>query len=65
MSFNPSLKEIQAEAKSFIDQNIWDGDDRAGCLTDYATFNPDELQELVNDLLEHLSEKSLCITLMR
>ena len=56
MSFNPSLEEIQVKAKSFIDANVWDGDDRAGCKSDRAVFDPDGIQELVDDLLEHLSD---------
>jgi len=41
-------------AKKFIDANVWDGDDRAGCHTSWTNFSPDELQELIDDLLEHL-----------
>ena len=44
----------KAHAKRFIDANVWDGEDRAGCKKDWAKFDPDELQELVNDLLDHL-----------
>ena len=49
------LVAMQAEAKLFIDANVWDGEDRSGAMTDRATFNPDELQELIDDLLEHMS----------
>jgi hypothetical protein len=58
MSFNPSLdlEEIKDQAKSFIDQNVWDGEDRSGCKNDWVGFNPDDLQELIFDLLDNLSE---------
>lgn len=42
------------EAKEFIDANIWDGEDRSGCNNDVTHFTPDELQELIDELLEHL-----------
>lgn len=56
MSFNPDLSEIQREAKAYIDANEWDGEDRSG-TNDRVTFCPDSLQELVDDVLEHLSNK--------
>ncbi|MCP5078970.1 MAG: hypothetical protein GY951_13055 [Psychromonas sp.] len=53
MSFNPTLDEILAEAKQFINASVWDGD-----RTNYsrATFTPDDLQDLIDDVLEHLYE---------
>jgi hypothetical protein len=57
MAFNPDLAEIQAEAKRFIDANVHDGDGRSGCDLDWVMHTPDDLQELVNDLLEHLAER--------
>lgn len=44
----------KAHAKRFIDANVWDGEDRAGCKNDWAKFSPDDLQELVDELLDHL-----------
>jgi hypothetical protein len=52
---NVGLVAMQAEAKQFIDANVWDGEDRSGATNDRATFNPDELQELIDDMLEHMS----------
>ncbi len=49
------LVAMQSEAKMFIDANVWDGEDRSGATNDRATFNPDELQDLINDMLEHMS----------
>lgn len=49
------LAALKAEAKLYIDANVHDGEDRSGAVNDRATFNPDELQELIDDLLEHLS----------
>ena len=48
---SPKLFE---RAKSYLDANVWDGEDRSGCKNDFATFNPDELQELVEEVIEHL-----------
>ena len=48
------LAARKAEAKLFIDANVWDGEDRSGATGDGACFNPDELQELIDDLVEHL-----------
>ncbi len=48
------LLSRKASAKSFIDANVWDGEDRSGAVNDRATFNPDELQELIDDLIDEL-----------
>ena len=37
--------QLKKEAKLFIDANVWDGDDRSGCKNDYASFDPDNLQD--------------------
>jgi len=58
VSFNPAIKEIKAESKQFIDANVWDGDDRSGAASDSVLFTPDDLQELINDLIERLVEGS-------
>lgn len=57
MAFNPSLEEVQKEAKAFIDANEWDGEDRSGCSGDGVCHTPDELQALIDEMLEHLSAK--------
>lgn len=49
------LLSAKAKAKQYIDANVWDGEDRAGCRGDSASFTPDELQELIDEILEHLS----------
>ena len=51
------LKRLKAEAKKFIDANVWDGEDRSGAKNDRAIFDPDDLQELIDDLVEHLHNK--------
>jgi len=56
MSFNPTLEETKREAKRFIDSNIHDGEDRSGCANDWHKFSPDDLQELIDDLLGHLRD---------
>ena len=44
----------KAVAKQFIDANVWDGEDRSGAVNDRATFSPDDLQELIDDLIDEL-----------
>ncbi|MCK5127682.1 MAG: hypothetical protein KAR42_15600 [candidate division Zixibacteria bacterium] len=44
-------KELKLWAKSWIDANVHDGEDRAGCHADSACFSPDDLQELIDDLV--------------
>ena len=48
------VESQQKRAKQFIDANVWDGEDRAGCKGDFSSFDPDDLQELVDDLVEFL-----------
>ena len=40
--------------KSWIDSNVWDGEDRSGAENDCASFTPDALQEFAEDLCESL-----------
>ncbi len=58
MGYNPTLKETQRAAKDFIDANVWDGEDRSGANWDVASFTPDDLQELVDDLIENLRDRN-------
>ena len=52
MSKFASVKDLKKEqARLWINANVWDGEDRAGCKGDMASFDPDELQELINDLV--------------
>lgn len=44
----------KVKAKAFINANVWDGEDRAGATGDSARFTPDELQELIDELVDHL-----------
>jgi hypothetical protein len=48
-------KELKAWAKSWIDANVHDGVDRAGCKCDWVKLDPDELQELIDDLVDDLA----------
>jgi len=48
------LKETKAKAKLWINANVHDGEDRTGCNSDYSRFTPDELYELIEDLLDDL-----------
>ena len=51
---NSVIERRQKQAKKWIDDNVWDGDDRSGCLEDVTAFSPDDLQELIDDLIEDL-----------
>ena len=55
MSMYASLNDLRkAQAKQYVDQNVWDGEDRSGCDNDSATLTPDELQDLVDDVIDML-----------
>lgn len=56
-TYSQLLKEKKAIARSYINANVWDGEDRSGCKGDGAGFDPDELQELIDDLVECLYSK--------
>lgn len=51
------LSKMKIKAKEFIDANVWDGEDRSGAINDRATFNPDDLQELIDDLIDEFYGK--------
>ncbi len=54
--FSIKVQPLKLKAKKFIDANVWDGEDRSSATNDRASFNPDELQELIDDLIEYLQE---------
>ncbi len=56
MSVNTTLEEVQAEADWFINANVWDGESMLGADNDEAIFTPKELQELINNMINHLAE---------
>jgi hypothetical protein len=43
---------FKTKAKLWIDANLHDGEDRSGCVADRICFNPDDLQELIDDLID-------------
>lgn len=43
---------MKKQLKNWIDCNVHDGQDRSGCVKDWVKFNPDELQELIDDMYE-------------
>jgi len=53
------IERIKKQSKLFIDANVWDGEDRSGCNNDWVKHSPDDLQELVDDLIEHVLIKEL------
>lgn len=46
---------MKAKIKAWLDANIHDGEDRAGCKYNWVKFNPDELQELVEDCIQDIA----------
>lgn len=50
---------IKEHAKLFIDANVWDGEDRVGAVNDCASFNPDELQELIFEFIDDVFDRPL------
>ncbi len=51
------LSKMKAEAKLFIDANVWGSESRCGVVNDRAFFSPDGLQELVDELIEDMFNK--------
>jgi len=50
-------KPIFNRAKKFIDANVWDGEDRIGAKKkDWVTFTPDDLQELIFELIDEINK---------
>ena len=47
------VKRKQKQSKQWIDANVWDGEDCTG-RDHSAIFAPDDLQELIDDLVEDL-----------
>lgn len=45
-------------SKSWLDQNVHDGEDRVGAKNDVVTFSPDDLQELFDDFVEYVKGPS-------
>ena len=44
---------MKDQLKKWIDANVWDGEDRSGAKNDSACFNPDDLQELIDELYDY------------
>ena len=47
-----ACEQIKQFSKTWLDANVWDGEDRSGCKDDWAKFTPDDLQELFDDFIE-------------
>lgn len=43
--------------KAWLDANVWDGEDRTGCNTDWVKHDPDDLLELVVDCFQDIGSK--------
>ncbi len=50
--------EQHLKIAEYVNANVWDGEDRSGCKNDSASFDPDELQELIADTCEFLVENN-------
>ena len=57
-TYKAALIKKKKEAKQFINANVWDGEDRSGAAGDWAKFSPDELQELIDELIDYLYGKN-------
>jgi hypothetical protein len=51
-----SMDEQKKLAKSYIDQNIWDGEDRYHADNDSATFSPADLQDLIFEIIDYIND---------
>jgi hypothetical protein len=51
--------EQHLKIAEYINANVWDGEDRSGCTNDSASFDPDELQELIVDTCGYLVENKI------
>ena len=46
--------EQHLKIAEYVNANVWDGEDRSGCKNDCASFDPDELQELIVDTCNYI-----------
>jgi len=49
------IEEQKKLAKSYIDQNIWDGEDRYHADNDRASFSPADLQDLIFEIIDYIN----------
>lgn len=49
------MTKLNKKIKDCLDANVWDGEDRSGSH-DVVHLHPDELQELVEEVVDHLME---------
>ena len=52
---------MKAAIKTWLDANVWDGEDRSGCKGDYANHSPDDLQELVEECMADIAPKWIAV----
>lgn len=50
-----SIEEQKKLAKSYIDQNIWDGEYRYHADSDRAIFCPADLQDLIFEIIDYIN----------
>ncbi len=50
------MNELRREAKAWINQNVFDGDDRSKAEKDKLVFSAPDFYELIEDLVEDLEQ---------
>ncbi len=50
------MSELQRNAKAWINQNVFDGDDRSKAEKDKLVFSAPDFYELIEDLVEDLEQ---------
>lgn len=53
---------MKHKIKQWIDQNVWDGENRSGAVNHKATFSPDDLQELCEEMLDDVCEGMVLVS---
>ena len=49
-----TVDKAKQYAREYVNQNVHDGEDRSQCHNDRVVFSPDDLQELIDDLIDYL-----------
>ena len=50
------MSELQRTAKEWVNQNVFDGDDRSKAAKDKLVFSAPDFYELIEDLVEDLEK---------
>ena len=47
-----ACEQIKQFSKTWLDENVWDDENRSGCKYDFFTFTPDNLQKIFDAFIE-------------